>query len=262
MEKRAMGDVGKVEKKQFSGAVYSSFSEVPKEVIVDCFSIDPVIEGMSSKCQWYAQRSTQEEVTAKMTTLINLLSCREKISVLDYGGGVGQFLFSVEKYLTFYNTVTWQVLDTEPMIRIAKERIKGKDNLFFYKDLREIKDADLVFFRQSLQVLEDPAKILADIVRLFNPKIIFLSGVPAGKNEDYVGLVLSYGEENKGCPCWIFNEGKLLNMVSGLGYFLLDKFNENITINLSNFPNELQMDDGQKNHAKGYIFLREGAVKV
>jgi len=42
----------------------------------------------------------------------------------------------------------------------------------------------------------------------------------------------------------------------------LDKFNENITINLSNFHDEFQMDDEQKNHAKGYIFLREGAVKV
>lgn len=257
-----MGDVGKVDKKQFSGVVYSKFSEVPKEAIVDCFSIDPVVEGMSSKCQWYAQRSTQEEVTAKMTTLVNLLSYREKISVLDYGGGVGQFFFSVEKYLTFYNTVTWQVLDTEPMIRIAKERIKGKDNLFFCKDLQEIKNADLVFFRQSLQILENPARILGDIVHLFSPKVIFLSGVPAGENEDYVGLVLSYGEENKGCPCWIFNEEKLLNTVNRLGYFLLDKFNENITINLSNFPNEFQMDNEQKNHAKGYIFFREGAIKA
>ena len=114
-----------------------------------------------------------------------------------------------------------------------------------------------MFFRQSLQVLENPVRILTDLAHLFHPKIIFMSGVPAGKNEDYVSLVLS-AQENKGHPCWIFNEERLLSSVNRLGYSLIDKFSENITINLSNFPDKFQKDDERKNHARGYMFLREG----
>lgn len=257
MENKVMSEI-KVDKKQFNGVVYSRFSDVPVESIASIFVTDSAIEGILSKCKWYTERVTQEEVTAKLALLINLLTKSERINVLDYGGGLGQLLISLEKHLLSKNRVIWEVFDTEEMIGIAKERIKGKNNLFFHKNIQEVKKADILFFRQSLQVLENPVKILTDLTHLFHPKIIFMSGVPAGKNEDYVSLVLS-AQENKGHPCWIFNEERLLSSVNRLGYSLIDKFSENITINLSNFPDKFQMDDERKNHARGYIFLREGA---
>ena len=156
------------------------------------------------------------------------------------------------------NAVTWNVFDTEEMIAVAGKKAKTKDNLFFYSRLDAIQKADLVFLRQSLQVLEDPRKTLKEIVERFHPKAIFLCGVPAGLNEDYLSLVLAYGEEHKGCPCWIFNEKKLAHFVTGLGYVLTDQFMESITVDLSDFPARYHLDREGKNHVKGYVFLREG----
>jgi len=249
------------QKRQFSDTIYSRFSDIPDELIVNGFVAERAIEVILSKCRGYAKQLVQDEVTAKLTILINLLSLKKNVQVLDYGGGLGQIYFAVAKHLIFPDSIVWNVLDLEEMIRIAKDKMSGQPRLNFYTDINKIEQADIVFFRQSLQVLEYPINVLEHIVQSYDPKVIFMSGVPAGENETYLSLVLA--EENKGSPCWIFNEDQLLTSVRSLGHTLIDRITEGITINLSNFEDiRYHLDSERKNHVKGYVFTKADTGEV
>ena len=240
----------------FNGEIYSKFSDVPAELISGGYADDEYAEHFFNKCKWGEGSLHQEDDIGKLTLLINLFSKKKKFHVLDYGGGVGQLFFMVEKYLTSPELVVWNVLDIPGIINVAKEKIKSITGLHLYGDIASIKNSDLLYFRQSFQVLDDYKEILTHITRTFHPKIIYISGVTAGENKDYVTLLLLKGE--KGVPCRIYNEEKLLRFVNSLGYDLIDRFSENERkrVDLSNFSEEFQLDGKRNNLVKGYIFMR------
>jgi hypothetical protein len=107
-------------------------------------------------------------------------------------------------------------------------------------------------------VIKDYKKVIEQICRSFHPTFIFISGVPSGENVDYVGLLLMGGE--KGIPCYLFNEKNLIEFIQSQGYLLMDKFMEDIRLNLSNFTeSQFHLDSNKENYVKGYIFIKDGA---
>jgi putative methyltransferase (TIGR04325 family) len=248
-------------KKQFNGITYKSFSDVPKELVSSGYVEDNFVDYFVSKCEYYSEKFLQDDCITKLPLLINLLSsCRNKVSVLDYGGGVGEIYFGVGKYLISPGDVSWNVVDVDGVVAAARDRITNKKNLFFHNNIESVKDVDVLLFRQSLQIIEDYKSVMRNICSSFEPDIIYISGVSAGENEEYLTLVLLEGD--KGLPCYIFNEKELVGYVNSLGYILLERYIEDIDIDLSGFTARRSLpEDKTENKAKGYVFLREGVFK-
>jgi len=241
--------------RQFNGVIYSSFSEVPEDLITKGYAAEKYIDHVFAKCRICAESFIQDECMSKLSVIVNMLSHKEKTNVLDFGGGVGQIYFGIEKYLTTPRSVQWNVIDVERIIQTAKERVTDKQNLSFYTSIDEIEKIDVLFFRQSLQVVENYKEMIAGIVKKYSPKVIFISGATSGENEDYISLLLLEGD--KGVPCYFFNEKNLVSFVEGQGYFLVDKFFENICLNLSNYPeSKHQLDSKRENYVRSYVFVR------
>lgn len=248
------------EERQFNGVIYSSFSDVPEELLAKGYSEGKFIEHFISKCKYYSEKTLQDDCITKLPLLINLLSyLKNSVNVLDYGGGLGQVFFGVEKFLLFPEKLNWHVVDVEGVIGAARNGIKDQRGLFFHNDTDGLKDIDILLFRQSLQIIRDYKQLIEYISYILKPVIIYISGIAAGKNEEYITLVLLEGD--KGLPCYIFNEESLVAFVKSLGYLLLERYTENIEVNLSIFSDDkYHLDGKKKNYVKGYIFLRKGVL--
>jgi putative methyltransferase (TIGR04325 family) len=247
-----------INNRPYNGVIYRKFSDIPREIISKGYEIDEMSEYFLNKCKVYAKMRSQEEDIIKLITLVNTFSFKGQLNVLDYGGGVGQMFFAVKKYLTFPDSVIWNVLDVEGVIKTAKKRIKKESNLFFYSNLADIKKIDFLFFRQSFQLLDNYKGILRNIVSFYRPKTIFISGITAGENIDYITLV--FLEENKGLPCRFFNEKELVNFIAGLEYCLVDRYEENERkrADLSYLDDDkYHLDSKRNNYVKTYIFRRK-----
>lgn len=253
--RQANGEIKK--SNPYSGVIYKKFSEVPQSLLTRGYEEHEYLEHFAKKCQICADSRIQDECMSKLSLLTNLLSRnKEEVNVLDYGGGFGQILFGLEKYLVYPERIKWNVIDTEGVVKAAKENIKGKKNSLYFTDISRVDKIDILFFRQSLQVLENYKEIITQVSKKFGPKFIVISGVMAGKNNDYITLLLLDG--NKGVPCIFLNENKLINFIKSEGYLLVDKFRESIKVDLDNFSDEYHLDEKKENLVKSYIFVREG----
>ncbi|KAF0135263.1 MAG: hypothetical protein FD145_89 [Candidatus Saganbacteria bacterium] len=241
---------------QFNGMVYAEFSDVPSELIINGYASDKYAEYFFRRAELYSKETFQDISIAKLIVLINLLSSMSKIEVLDYGGSVGQVFWGVEKYLSSPNNVKWNVLDVAELVSIAKEKYKSNSTLSFYTDVKKINKIDILFFRQALQFFENYQEALKETINSFQPKVLYFCGVTAGQNKEYKTLLCMEG--NKGLPVIIFNEEELIEFVKSIGFIMLEKFNENARIDLSNFKSlDYQLDSNGDNFTKGYIFIRK-----
>ena len=183
-----------------------------------------------------------------------MLSYRSKISILDWGGGVGKAYFRNKKHFTSPNSVVWNVVDVEEIIVAAQKEHMSEERITFQSDISNVKKVDIVFLNQSLQVVENYKECLQNIIERFHPLILFISGVPSGENEEYVTLLLLDGRY--GVPTYVMNERELLGFVNEQGYSLLYRFIGG-KVNLANYSDNYQLDSNKDNYIQSYILVRK-----
>tara|TARA_Y100000310_G_scaffold296733_1_gene329226 strand:+ start:1303 stop:2034 length:732 start_codon:yes stop_codon:yes gene_type:complete len=238
----------------FNGKVYSTFSAVPQELLLEGYTDESYLQYFYEKWQTGTKNHFQDECIAKLTLMLNLLLRDEDVSVLDLGGGAGQTFSRIEKFLSKVHMIQWDVVEVEGIVNWAEEVIR-KPNLTFHKDITGIKQADVLFSRSAIQLIEDYSEVMKNIIRSFLPKFIHLDGISAGNNIEYVTLILLNGK--KGVPCIMLNEKDLIQIIEDLGYVLIEKYLNDIKLSMGNFFDvKYHLDDQRENNTRGYIFLR------
>ncbi|MEX1827174.1 TIGR04325 family methyltransferase [Luteibacter sp. CQ10] len=143
--------------------------------------------------------------------------------VFDIGGHIGIAYYAYRKYLTYPKDLRWTVMDV-PAVNAAGEHWAAEHDLahqlHFADDVADASGCGVLFAAGSLQYLRYS---LASALRRMptKPRYLLLNSVPVHLHESYFTV------QNIGvacCPYRVTAEREFLGGLTGLGYRLLDRW--------------------------------------
>ncbi len=207
--------------------IYNSFDECPKcdrgfesdrWVCQETNKINRLLEATKDNKTIPSVISCQMSLLPFLAALVSVNSKGGKVSILDFGGGLGSGYISVVAGCTSRDAVDYHIVDTKNICRAGKSYYKDDRQIHYYDCLpKEIQSVDIVHLCSSLQYIEDWKGLLYDIAA-YNPQYILLVDVPAGDIPTYA-TVQNYYESK--IPYWFFNVNDIISTMSSTNYTLL-----------------------------------------
>jgi len=150
------------------------------------------------------------------TTAVN--SKKNKVTILDFGGGLGSTYISVTAACANSQIVDYHIVESKSICRAGKECFKGNTHIHFYDHLPEkIQDVDIVCLCSSIQYIKDWQGLLKGVAE-YDPQYVLLADVPAGDIPTYA-TVQNYYESK--IPYWFFDVNEIIRMMSSIKFELL-----------------------------------------
>jgi putative methyltransferase (TIGR04325 family) len=157
------------------------------------------------------------------------IACKNNnsLNVLDFGGSLGTSYFQ-NKHFLGHLKLHWGVVEQEKFVNYGKKLFEDNE-LHFYKSAKEClshSKPDIVLFSSSIQYLEEPYKVLADIIS-FQPPYIFFDTTPFLKTENDIISVQKVPPKiyEASYPVWIFSQEKFLSFFAKNKYHFIVDFN-------------------------------------
>lgn len=152
-----------------------------------------------------------------------------KLNLIDFGGSLGSSYYQNKKLLAHLSEISWNIVEQPKFVLKGKEYFEN-ETLIFYDDLDtafNVSKADTLLLLGVLEYIENPYELIKKISEL-DFKYIILDRTPFSNcSYDFVCKQvvppLSY---EASYPCWIFNEGNILNALSDK-YELIFNFSSN-----------------------------------
>jgi putative methyltransferase (TIGR04325 family) len=161
--------------------------------------------------QFHKQRSSLLPITVAM-----MLGGRERIRVLDFGGGLGiGYMTLVESIGRDIDRVDYAIVEVPEICDLGRKML----DVQYLSELDTVEECDLLHAASSIQYVEN----WQDLVKTFSSlqaQYILLSDVFAGAINTFATLQNYY--ESK-IPHWFLNLDELLNECLGHGYRLAMK---------------------------------------
>lgn len=160
---------------------------------------------------FHKQRSTILPAVAAM-----MLGSRERVDILDFGGGLGI------GYMTLLESLTRakEVIDYS-IVEVAELCEQGRklfpQDIHFSAELPQERKFDLIHSASALQYVEDWQGMLS-VFASYRPDYLLLSDIFAGEIETVATLQNYY---NSKIPHWLLNLDELLSVLSDLGFELV-----------------------------------------
>ncbi len=181
---------------------------------------------------------------------------QEKISILDFGGGLGLEYINTRNALAPDVCLAYNVVEVEEVCAAGREIFEHDREVEFHASLPEDQaKIDIAYFGSSLHYVDDWQKLLHRIAEL-ETGLILLSDLPAGENPTYATAQHYYGSS---IPVWFFNRAEVESFMHEAGYRL--RFSARHTSRIlgreqplpqDNFPEEYRVG-----HACDLLFARE-----
>jgi len=156
------------------------------------------------------------------------LSRSTSFNVLDFGGSLGSFYNQHIKFLSQIDNLKWNIIEQKKLVEIGKDKFQNSI-LRFYESISEYKinnKSNLILLSSSIQYLEDPFKILEELIQL-NPQFFIIDRTPfTKKNYDFVmhqNLPKIMGGQVY--PAWFFSQKKFFQFFEKNNYFMHSNFN-------------------------------------
>lgn len=174
-----------------------------------------------------------------------LLSSRNKVKILDFGGGLGiGYAVLLEAIPCASKRVEYCVVELKPVCDEAKW-FSSNQSIQFVHDLPTNAEFHLIYSSSAIQYVEDwrgIVKLLAD----YGAKYLLLSDVFAGDIPGFVTLQNYYGSR---IPHWFINLDELISVAAENGYDLTMKtvstsrrLGADDRLPMDNFPSEYRLD--------------------
>lgn len=169
------------------------------------------------------------------------------LSVLDFGGALGSGYFQNRKFLQSLQDVYWSVVE-QPHYAEAGQKYIQDERLRFYKTIAEClseNQPNVILLSSALQYLPDPFGMLNKLGAV-NADVLILDRTSFSISGDNDTIRLQHVPENickATYPCHVFNEDKLCQYISDMGYDLIEAYGS-----LDNFDPDTCW--------RGHIFLR------
>lgn len=112
---------------------------------------------------------------------------KDTLRVLDFGGACGSHYFEMERFLP--NTkLLWTIVETPTLVKIARQKNIGSENLFFKEALTDAQDTDLIYSSGALQYTEKPYEYLKKLMETGAEHIIFSRMMLNKKDRDIITI--------------------------------------------------------------------------
>lgn len=148
------------------------------------------------------------------------------LSVLDYGGALGNIYFRSLKVLGSISGLNWSVVEQEKYFEAGKEYFEN-DKLSFYKNIDDFfnsRSADVGLFSSSLQYLDNPYQVIQNLIK-FKIKYLIIDRTPFydGENDKVIVQKVPKNIYLGSYPMWIFSKGKFEKFLLSFGAIILTK---------------------------------------
>jgi putative methyltransferase (TIGR04325 family) len=127
---------------------------------------------------------------------LNLISHRQTISVLDFGGASGEIYFDLKRGggLLFPNNVTWTVVDSLPGMQLGENfKIEG-DQIDFSTTIPKDRHFDVLHVSTVFQYITDIVGTVNHLLDSCTPDHIVLTRLCAGSNPDFFTHNFAFGK--------------------------------------------------------------------
>ena len=153
--------------------------------------------------------------------MLNCLSNKNSITVLDFAGGTGLtfFLLKHQGGLLYPEKISWHVVDSKTLCDLGEEFKAPDDKISFSQSLPEGSTYDAIYINASLPYIDNHEDLFERLLA-YNPATIVITRTLGGENnpdfftQNYAITHISYH---------IYNIPKLINYFLTRGYDLVYK---------------------------------------
>jgi len=235
--------------------IYGTFQEAKAETLGLGFSGDIYLAkalAAANECFGYLQAKKPipqfHKQRSNLLPPIAALVMKERVSILDFGGGLGiGFMTLLESLPEAADKVSYTIVEV-PEVCKAGEKLHGGEGggVTYLSSIPILTTFDIVHAASSLQYVEKWKEWVSAITKV-SPKYILLSDVFAGEFTPYVTLQNYYGSR---IPHWFLNFDELSDTFDSCGYQLIMKssvssrrLNQFDTLPMNNFPEPLRLSE-------------------
>lgn len=233
--------------KVFDG-IYGSLNDVAESSYNNADSLDEMFNETSKKLQLYKDSiswpSNELSPISNLLPLVIALASNEKrITVLDFGGGMGDsYLNSLSALKGSNIDVEFHIIDLESTIGFGMKIFPKDMGIHFYASVEDISSViDIIYIGSTLQYVNDYQTLIQKFAK-FSPKYIFFTDNFMGEVETFATTQVNM--KNRQIANWIFKLSEIIDLMAKNGYkkIYMTK-NHQPFHNFDNFSDEYKIDD-------------------
>ncbi len=156
-----------------------------------------------------------------------MLSSKERLSVLDFGGSLGSTYFQNRKFLDELENVSWSIVEQNHFVDVGKKEFEDK-RLRFYHTVDEcitIQQPNVLLLSSVLQYIEKPYGVLDDILENDFEYILIDRTSFSVSHKDIIKMqIVPRSIYKASYPCWFFDEVYFVDYFIAKGYRLIESF--------------------------------------
>lgn len=209
--------------------IYAGFAQCPRVgpgfesdrwVRQETDRINELLEAVENNKAISSVVSNRTNLLPFLAVMVSENSKENRISILDFGGGLGSTYISVMAACADEQVVDYRVVDSKNICQAGKKCFKDNAHLHFYDHLTdEIQKVDIICLSSSIQYVEDWKGLLKGLTK-YDPQYILLADLPAGDIPTYA-TVQNYYESR--IPHWFFNVTEVIETMTSIDFSLLFK---------------------------------------
>lgn len=194
------------------GAVFDSKRWIDKEKA----RAEALLKSMRSKWPLSDAADTRDYILPLVVALSG--TSEEKISVLDFGGGLGTSYLSTLASVVKPSTVEFHIVEGDAIAKVGSELFANHPNVHFHVELPSFENPiTIVHAGSSLHYVEDWMAMVHSFSE-YKPRYLVYSDLPAGEIETFVTKQNYYGEK---IPVWFWNISEFVSATEKLGFRLI-----------------------------------------
>ena len=179
-----------------------------------------------------------------LSSILFISNVQKRLNIVDFGGALGTSYRQNSKYLDAISvSKKWAIIEQRKYVQIGKNEFENNE-ISFHESLSEITfDVDMFLMAGSICYIENPYKVLEEIIAL-KPKFILIVRTPfSSLMEDKISIqYVPKSIYDASFPIWILSEKKFKSYLSDF-YEVLEEWKD-----------DLQADTDHV--AKGMLFKR------
>jgi len=180
-----------------------------------------------------------------------------KLNILDFGGGLGAVYTQNIEFLNHLKYLKWNIVEQKHYVEAGRRDFEDK-HLSFYETIDEVlkenntartgESVDIIIFSSVIQYIEEPYKLLDEVVERGFKYILFDRTTISPENKDIITIQkVPPRIFTASFPVWFFDEKKFLNYF-GKSYKLVTQF--------TSLEDPIPLNGKIARH-KGYLFQKK-----
>jgi putative methyltransferase (TIGR04325 family) len=201
---------------------------------------------IDAKLENHSKNVIVSDLRSQISNLLSLLIAsldKDKITVLDYGGGAGSTYVDCIDSVDM-SKVDYYIYDLPETIEIGKKaflKSKVSSTPLFINNHNKIDSLDIVYLGSVLQYIQDYKKLLLSLIRK-SPAFFLITDNFMGTHSTYATVQVNMA--GRKMAYWIFQLNEIKEIFSSNGYQLIySSKNHQPYHNFDNFPEKYQVHD-------------------